>query len=241
MTTSEMPTETPATERRESKITRRQVLVAGGAGLLTASGITGGFFIFNRGGKGVSQAPQPGGQGGQALGETIPIDGDKEASIDITNVNHFQSVLQSHPELKRKIVTFMGGDYHPIVGTPPDGGQHPWIQLTAPDKGHVTLSLQRAGLQHGPIRTWEEVQKRPGFNAAGWETFDPDTKISFTDTYPRLTIARASGWTNVGTPDERYFSIESEHLPRLGTMDPGQRRAEFMGLTGALFEAGALG
>lgn len=239
----EAPAQPSAQERHGTSRRRVLQIFALGSGAAAVSIATGGFLLSREGDK--STPPTTAGQGGQAGTESLAPTRSNERPINPTNIEHIQQVLQGTPQLEKKVVAFMGGGFRYIVGRSTDG-IHPWLQLTTPKSEHLTFSLRPVGLIPGgvePLPTWAEAQKKPIFNPDEWEDFAEaeGTKIKFNNAYDHLPMAGVTGWTNIGTPEERHFSLQSNRVERLGALSVAQRKTEFIALTGALFDARAFG
>jgi hypothetical protein len=103
------------------------------------------------------------------------------------------------------------------------------------------MSLRPAGLETSPgerVPTWEQAV-RP---ATAPIQLYPDTVVSYNDQFPKgRTIANVTGWTNIGTPNERMFTVDTQHMPTLANLSPEARQTEVLNFTHALFQARALG
>jgi hypothetical protein len=225
---------------------RRALALLGGGGLAVGIAAGGGTWWATRNNSApVAPRTHPtGGQSGQAgeYDRGLP-DTPAEISIDGTNPRHIHNVFMGDPVLQGRVRRFLGSeDIRPRE--PGTDMRYPWLQVST-GGGHLTVTMRPAGFETAPgerLPSWAQVQQQPGFDASRWSQFEGGSVVSFNDQYPRgRTIAGITGWANIGTPDERMFTVETNGVGHLTAMSPEARRAEFSAVTSAFLGARAIG
>lgn len=218
----------------------------GGGGLAVAGAVilprlldggSGGNNGHSGGGGGVARLGEG---GGGAVGAAAPLferPGPGDIPIDITNPHHILEVTQNSREVDDRIQQLFGTpDFRYI--NPGGNNTYPWLQLSSGQESHLTMTLRPTGAASVPgeqTPTWAQAQ-RP---ETQFLQMYHDTVVLVRDLPDNMMNIR--GWTNVGTPDERMFTVETQNIGRLGALAPEARQTELLNFTHLLFQARVLG
>lgn len=234
----------PAEQAPLRGISRRKIL-GGALAAVTAVGLGAAV------GVGVSQGRKPKhstvaeqpyqGGGGAGIAETP-----RAAESPITfSPERIVMAIQNDPKLSKTVEDFLGGGSLEFV-EPGENIDYPFARIRA-DGGTLEMETLPVGYDTGEGRKllpWKEASKEPGSLAAQFKDLKgyPDTKVYFFDGNVRLGIpeVRIQGYTGIGTPNERRFSLTTTDVASVQNMSPAERPSAFAGLAGALLQGEAL-
>lgn len=222
-------------------------LGAGGAAAVTAAvvvprwldgGPGGNHGPSGGGGGGVARLGEGGGAGAVApAGPLFERPGPGDIPIDVKNPNHILEVTQNSSDVDGRIQQIFGTPDFRYVN-PGSNNTYPWLQLSSGQESHLTMTLRPTGAASAPgeqTPTWAQAQ-RP---ETQFLQMYRDTVVLVRDLPDNMTNIR--GWTNIGTPDERMFTVETQNISRLGALAPEARQTELLNFTHLLFQARVLG
>lgn len=222
---------------------RAMWLLFGGGGAVAATVVTVGVVASRR--PNSQTALRTDGQetdGSSSGGQAGAGNGAEEGETRLQDPQHIYRTVMSNPGLQVDVRRFVGSDDVTFAdaGTKP----YPWMQITTGNQEYVTVTQRPAGVDTAGERapTWAERQTQQGFDASQWTVFEGGTRIRINDQYERgLQMADLTGYANIGTDQERMFTIETQYLANLGSMDAAGRRAQIVGFTSAMLGAQAIG
>ena len=163
-----------------------------------------------------------------------------DIQIDAANIYHIQEVVQNS-SAAQDVVRGLFGTPELSYRNPGRDLRYPWLQISSDSGASLTMTLRPVGLEIAPgerVRTWEQA-RRPETQVTQLYS---DTVVSINDQFPAgRTIANVTGWTNIGTPDERMFTVDTQFMPTFSEMAPETRRDAMLKFTHAMFQVQALG